>query len=416
MKINCQNNIYISRVGLAKVKDKDNVNISPDTKSFQGLTYAYYHPVSFKSTPYEKRVNADTFFDEIKYMNAKVWVPKKDSSGCEPVSNPIAEPYLKALDDFNYTEKGTLVEKFMKMTGFPNPKLIKTNMENEAINAIAKLGKENGFKPLLATYTNSCSVGQGMPLPGCDMDGLVFLIDTEKKDECGFYRWQLSQKINQRILATGADHLPEILTLKQAKESIKLAESIFSQIEFSDAEIADLRNSIANFDPDFTKAADFNMKIIQHPIFENEIKKSFEADNSHQDFQSYRRQYKYDFLGICMMLENYRQKSSNSIFNNLDKETKNLFENSCLYKYSNITQQKALMPHVKDKLKNRCFALKQFDRLSPEEQFEFVKVNIYNSFGIAPQEGNPFKELFGNSGANTFDLNPLVEMYSNLIK
>ena len=414
MQIHFQSANYVKQnLSNNRPKQESKCNINTLKITNNSIKHGYYMPIkniSFTSRAPRDIKDVQQFFESIKNVNAKIW------SNGECIMNPAAKENLSFLDDLSIKEKKIVVDEYKIMTGLPNFKTVNKNMSKEAINAINQIAKENQFKTLYAGYNNSCSMGKELALPGSDIDGLVYLID-DKSGANQYYRYLLGTKINQRLLETGADHYPEVIPYLQAKEFINLAEESFSKQKFSDKELKGFDKAIDNFDENYVKAADFNIKIIKNINIDEKIILKMKKDNLPQEsIENATKQYKWDFLATCQMLENYRQNKGNTLLNNLDSNTKELFENSCLYKYSNITQQKAIMPYTKDKLLERPKVLKNFDEWSLEKQFDFVKTTIYSSFQIKPSKDNPFYKLFTNSGEHTFGPDSQPKMYELLTK
>jgi len=371
---------------------------------FKECDFNYYPSIpphiNFRSNSQVQKV--EDYLDKIKNINAKVW------EGEECIDNPEAQEFLPFLDSLvNDFEKRIFIDKYKEMTGFPDFDTVSKNIRTEVTARIYQLGRQENFIPLYCGFNLSCSAGKNLALPGSDIDGLVFLIETKKPEKTQFYRYLLGQSINQRLLETDAGHYPEVISVQELCHFISEAESSFKKENFSNAELRKFEHNINELNPDFVKAAEFNMRLTKNISSINYPKGSKQYED-----------YKYGFLATCLLIENYRQNSkNNTIFDNLDAETRELIESSCLYKYSNITQQSALSQHTKDKLIFRKNFFQDFGNFDLKKQFETIKALIYQSFRKSASDDSIGGRLFTNSGENVVtSLKSLETMYDKLIE
>ncbi len=402
MKVVSLNKSCLQRAELKRDCSKnDSSNLASD-KECSLSNIPYYPCISFGATPTEEKIQA--YMERLQNINPKTWVPDEDPANPRAkkcINNPIAEKGLAFLDSLNNYEKRIFVDKYKEMTGFPDLDMVNRNIRNEVADKIFGLAKLHDFKPLYAGFVLSCSGGIKKALPGSDLDGLSFLIDTKKPLYAGYYRYLFGESVNQLILETGANHYPEVISLQELAHFIGEAEKSFQKEKFSEAELKRFQDNIEHLENDNVIGAEFNRRIAQNINNEN-----------HSDDP---KQYKYDFLAVCQLIENYRQNGYNTIYDNMDDKTKKLIEKSCLYKYSNITQQALVSKRKKDKIKFREEFLKDFNDFSVQRQFEIIKAMIHRSYSItSPDEDETLKKLFANSGNMATSLDSLELMYKIL--
>jgi len=387
MKITSINNISNKPINLNK---KNNYSIYKNNNIFFNANYY---------TKTDKKFNADLFLDELKHENAEKKyctyreINNKIISSEEILPNKEIFLKLKELDSLTTEEKKEFILAFSKLTGFPDLNIVKKMIEAEIINSIHKLGDIEDFDVKFIGYDANCSTGRKIALPGSDCDALYMIIDKKNHAEPWFaakVRWDYKDVVNQRILSTPANHLPEILDLEFIQEGLELAQNAFKQCDFSDFELRNFQKNLEDNTNNFVQSAEFNIKLARKiPKNKREI-----------------------YYKTAMLTEIIRDGIVNE--NAFDSELNLKIINSPLYKYSNLMKQKGLSKALKSKHIERQKLKYEFQKMTIEEKFQLIKDILYFSFGQQPENKN--KKYFSNVNENNQDeMGNIVDMYNKIL-
>lgn len=328
-----------------------------------------------------KTPHIERFFEDIKFENAKKWVPSGKDDGKEiPVPNEQGIKKLEFLQTLTSEEKKTLVSSFCEKTGFPNMPLVATKMKLEAQRVAHKLAKEENFEIKLGVFDQNCSIGRNLAFPGSDMDALFYIVDgpTVKQNEL-YHRWKFTQITDQRILGLAVTHPPEVFPLESFKKGLNLAAKAFDDMkrELTPEDFKRFKQNMEAPTNDFVSAADFNIRLMQHIPKED----------------------KWDVVKTAMTVEMFR--NGKFLENNLDAQTIGEIKSSPLMQWSNIMQQKALKNSKKQKIADRESLQKEFPIWSDDKKFELIKSIIEASFEVKPPQNNELSKYFYNLNETT---------------
>ncbi|MBQ4647449.1 MAG: hypothetical protein IJB79_08890 [Candidatus Gastranaerophilales bacterium] len=344
----------------------------------------------------QKDFSAKAFLDELKFENSvKKYYFTQEQDGKTTrferiLPNKEALEKLKILDSLTPAQQQELVREFCAMTGFPDMKKITQNIEKEISSSIHKLAQEKGFEVAFIGYDSNCSIGRKLSMPGSDCDGLYMIIDAKEHKEpwfAGSVRWNFKDLVNQRILHTPADHLPEVLDIDFIKEGLNIAQKAFQDCNFTQEELKKFSQNLYDSSNDFVKSAEFNIRLAQ------------KIPNDEQTREKY---YK-----TAMLVEILR----NGVIceDNLDMDLYFELMNSPLFEYSNLMKQKGLSHSLKGKYIARQSLEADFKKMSAEEQFELVKDILHYSFNDIQENKN--KKYFSNFNQNQNEMGNINEMY-----
>lgn len=328
--------------------------------------------------------NPKNFLDSIRYENAE----KEYSNGIHPNKEGIEK--LSKLQGLSLYEKKLFVDEFCKETGFPSCYAVKQNIEKEIINGITELSKEADFDVKFIGYDKNSSLGRNLALPGSDCDALFYIIDPKDNKEpwfAGMIRWNLKDRINQRILCTHAGGLPEVLTETYIEDGLKLADEALKKCGFTSSDYKRFMENINDDSNDFVKSAEFNIRLAKQVPKENDCKTQY-----------------YKTAMLCELI-----RSGVMLQNNLSSDLIEKIRKSPLYKYSNLMKQDGLSSKLKDKHIKRQSLYKDFKQMDTEEQFKLVTDLIKVSF-MLPVEGTN-EHYFANYGA----MGNIVDMYTEIL-
>ena len=372
-------------------KTANNINRTP---SFYANSFPihYYSFCGIKNNSFSPK----EFLSNIMYDNSEAFLQDETTGKEELQSNKPAIKKLEALENLTLVEKKAFVDEFCNMTGFPDFKKVKENMEGEFKNALEELSKQEDFKVLFIGYDKNCSLGKGQAFPGSDADALFAIIDDRHQPYswyAGKIRWDVKDIINQRILCTHAGGLPEVLSINFINKGLNIANYAFEKANFSKEDLKRFKLNLEDDSNNFVNAAEFDIKMAK------QIPK--------------RRDARDTFYKTAMLVELLRE---GIILENLfDKETTQRIKNSPLYKYSNIIRQQGLSNKTKPKLKEREKLAREFSTYPIEKQFCIVYDILRASYLLKPKyEEN--KKYFTNTNSNGEDImGNILEMYQRLL-
>ncbi|MEI7474497.1 MAG: hypothetical protein WCK67_06920 [bacterium] len=398
-----------NKYNLAKpsLKKKEHTILTPSSHltkahlNYPPLSTLKSYNISFRNMSeldISKKINS--FFDDIKYENAFYWEYLPEENKEVSKKNQVG---IKKLDNFFETlktdkDKKAFISAFKEKTGFPKFDKVSSNMVREALNGINAIAERENFEILFMGYDKNSSVGQKMPFPGSDCDGMIFVIDSpDAKKKAPYYRWLLSKNIDQRILSTNVTELPEVMSLEEIKEGVEKSNIAFTQyLKTQDTnEINNILNkfktNIETPNKDYIEAADFNIQISKYINPED----------------------KWLIIKTALFAELIRDGIVE--IDGLNQKFKDLLNNSAVYKYSNMQQQRALSDIQKDKIIARKELSTNFEKMQINEQFNLIKDIIYKSFDDKPSKNSPNSKYFYNIGTNAFcESGNIVELYKQL--
>ena len=309
----------------------------------------------------------------------------------ESLPTSIVGEKLKLLDNLAAEQKRQFLQDFQSLTGFPDLSKVTGNIEREIHSSIHKLARQEKFDVVFIGYDSNCSVGRKIPFPGSDCDGLFMIINPKANKEPWFpgkIRWDLKDHINQRILSTPAEHLPEVLSIDFIERGLEIGENAFKKCNFSEADLKRFEELLKDNTGDYVKSAEFNIRM---------------AQQMPKDTLTREQYYK-----TAMLAEIIRDGRIQE--NNFDKKLYDRIMNSQLYKYSNIMKQKGLKNSLKSKYIERKTLKDDFNQMSLEEQFQLIKDILYVSFNRSPSGQN--KKYFSNINKNnTNEMGNIEKMY-----
>jgi hypothetical protein len=216
--------------------------------------------------------DAKSFLQKLSQENAqKKYYFSKETAGKieyydKILPNAEAIQSLEQLDKLNIAQKKQIIEEFCSMTGFPGFEAVTQNIEKEFNSSIHHLAEEENFDVKFTGYDSNCSVGRKLAIPGSDCDGLFMIIDTKAHKEpwyAGKIRWDFKDRVNQRILSTPANHLPEVLSTGFIEQGLEIAQSAFEKCNFSNADLNRFEELLNDDTNDFVKSAEFNIRMAQ---------------------------------------------------------------------------------------------------------------------------------------------------------
>lgn len=381
------------------LKKKEKINTKKQT-GYSGTKdiYPLYYPnISFCGMNVVNSFNSKLYLEKLCYENAeKIYSVSEKSNGITEYHDRIlpnfeAAKKLEILDKLTPQQKKQFVEEFCSITGFPDYKTVVQKIENEISTSIHQLAFEEDFDVNFIGYDSNCSVGRKLPIPGSDCDGLFMIIDTKNHKEEWFpgkIRWEFKDYVNQRILSTPANHLPEVLSTDFIEQGLEYAQSAFDEYNFSDADLKRFEAHLNDNSNDFVKSAEFNIKL---------------AQKLPNDISIRERYYKTAMLAEVI-------RDGVVCENNLDADLYNKILNSSLYKYSNLMKQKGLKPALKSKYIQRQTLSSDFHTMSTEKQFQLIKDILYYSFNKTQDNEN--KKYFSNAESGKKNaMGNIVEMY-----
>ena len=378
----CPTNYFVSY----QYKEKKYLNNSLNT-SFRGLSAV-------------KNFNAASFLRELRFENAcKKYlffanIGDKTEYTEKVLQNKEAIEKLKILDNLTSSQQENFIDAFCSITGFPNFKSVVKNIENEIISSISGLAKKEDFDIKFVGYDANCSVGRGLPIPGSDCDGLFMIIDTKKHKEPwypGKIRWDFKDYVNQRILSTPANHLPEVLSTDFIDKGLQIAQKAFEQCNFSKTDLKVFEELLHDDSKDFVKSAKFNIVLAQ------------KIPNEGLNREMY---YKTAMLAEII-------RDGKICMNNFDRELYKKIITSPLYRYSNIIKQRGLKKSLKSKYISRQTLENDFYKMDTNERFELIKDILYFSFNKTRKDKN--EKYFSNIGIDSFDEMGNIETMYKLI-
>ena len=257
-------------------KDNKINNIISHSPSFYGNfpPVCYYPPAGIKSGSFSPK----DFLEDIKYDNSEAFLRNTETGKEELQPNAPAIKKLKALDNLTLLEKKAFVNEFCAMTGFPNFKKVKENMESEFKGALLSLGENEGFKTLFIGYDKNCSLGRGQAFPGSDADALFAIIDDRHQPYswyAGKIRWDVKDIINQRILCTHAGGLPEVLSINFINQGLDMADCAFKKADFSEEDLKRFGTNLKNDSNNFVSAAEFNIRMAKQLPKRGDVRDTF---------------------------------------------------------------------------------------------------------------------------------------------
>ena len=386
MRINPINLINIKPVRNSQNKKAE----STYNYSLKELPSHYYKPMSF--TGYRPQSVID-FWNSIKLDRGFYW--EIFEGGEKFVENTNAINKLREgfdrIESKEFLKKG-FVEHFCEETGFPNLEKVSENIEREILQKIEEYASTIHTKVLFAGYDKNCSVGKKMAFPGSDCDGMYFVFDDGNySTPCA--RWDAVRNINQRLVSTKDNSLPELFKLSEIKYHIAYANKGFKDLkrELNAKDYEKFKENLNYDGTDFVKAAEFNIRLAKNIPFD---KKNEVA-----------------MLGFLTEI----LRSGRVLANNFDDKTLNLIKRSPMYKYSNILRQDAFNNLSKMKIKARQEIQTGFNKMKDEDKYELIKNIVLASY--SQPVSAKFEKYFKNNGygnnINT-ELGNILEMYRKL--
>ena len=378
-----QNNICNLRLKQQKMTAKNQFS---DCFCKKDVYSMYYNNITFCAA---NRFDSKSFLNELKYENPQ----KKYSNTILP--NKEAVEKLKTLDKLTLTQQKEFVKEFCLMTGFPDFQSTVQKIENEIFSSIHNLAQQEDFDVSFIGYDSNCSVGRKLAFPGSDCDGLFMIIDTKKHKEpwyAGKIRWDFKDYVNQRILSTPANHLPEVLSTNFIEQGLKLAKNAFKECDFSEEDLKRFERLLDDNSNDFVKSAEFNIKLAQ------------KIPNEGANREIY---YKTAMLAEII-------RDGVVCKNDFNTELYSKILHSPLFYYSNLMKQKGLKNSLKSKYIARKELENNFYKMDFKKQFKLIKDILYFSFGIAVNNEN--KKYFSNiNSQNNNEMGNIEKMYDLII-
>ena len=294
----------------------------------------------------------------------------------------------KAIAKLNSKDKKRFIELYCNQTGFPDMQKTSDLIEKDMTQAIINASKETGVEIIFAGYNPTCSVGNGHALPGSDFDTLfIWLKDWENFDA---FKNKFKKNVNPLLCAvtrTRTNDVPDYVVINDLIDSTNLAQRVFednSLYKKSAIYEATLDEQIS----DWTKAGEYNLDVNTYIP---------DAD-------------KTPLLRAGLVLEILRD--GNVIIDELDSSTKEFFENSCVYKYTNMQQMRSYKnAPLKAKHRNREAILSRFNKLSDDEKLNMI-FNVVNLSvkDLKSQVDEKYLPMFKDSGCGNMEdlMQPLL--------
>lgn len=353
--------------------------------------------VSFGSNTCCKDFDSKVFLQSSKSENAqkKYYFSNKTNNGTEYyekiLPNKEAIEKLKALDGLTVPQQKEFIKEFCSMTGFPDFEAITQNIEKEIYSSIYGLAKQDNFDVAFIGYDSNCSVGRKLSIPGSDCDGLFMIINPRAHKESwypGKIRWDFKDHVNQRILSTPANHLPEVLSTDFIEQGLQIAQDAFNKCDFSQDNLERFEKLLNDNTNDFVKSAEFNIRMAQ----------KVPDGISNRDL----------YYKTAMLAEIIRDGIVCE--NNFDEELYNKILNSPLYKYSNLMKQRGLKHSLKSKYIARKTLRDDFYQMHGEQQFKLIKDILHYSFGKVQDNENK-KYFYNLKSDNNDEMGNIEKMY-----
>ena len=304
---------------------------------------------------------------------------------------------LSDLDNCTNEEKKRLVETFERTTGFFDFDKIKEKIDAEIVSSCCEMLYRHNFSKddlKFIGYDSNCSLGRSLALPGSDADALFIIVDDTKSDNkwiTAQMRWELKDIVNQRILSTPANHLPEVLSVSFLERGLKLADEAYKKADFSDVDLQRFEQNLYNSSKDFVKCAEFNIRL---------------AELLPEDTQT-----RDEFYKTAMLAELIR--NGKVLVNNLPNEISAKIKQSPLYKYSNLVRQEGLKYSQKYKYQKRRELQAKYQESDMNTKFEIVKELLKENYNLGSDEKN---SLYSNTQQDGFDaMGNIDEMWHKIM-
>ncbi len=325
--------------------------------------------------------------------NEKIGIMSKE----ELLPNKEIEHILADLNDCSKEEKESFIKTFEQTTGFFDFVEIKEKAKNEILSSVYQLLEKYNLSDddlKFIGYDKNCSLGRALALPGSDADALFIIVDDSKFPNewlTAEMRWDLKDIVNQRIVSTPANHLPEVLSVNFLKKGLKLAQDAFEKANFSEKDLGQFRQNIKNSSNDFVKCADFNIRLAE----------LLPCDTQTRD----------EFYKTAMLVELIR--NGEVLVNNLPEEFIVEIKQSPLYKYSNLVRQEGLKNSKKDKYKRRRELQEEYRNGDTNIKFEIIKELLKENYNTGSDKNN---SMFSNTQEDGSDcMGNINEMWHKIM-
>lgn len=290
--------------------------------------------------------------------------------------------------------KREFIRQYCNITGFPDMREISSRINSEVIKALQIAQEKTGAKVLFAGCNPTCSISNGHALPGSDLDTLFILLRDE--DNTSEFKQEFKQATNSLLVGATynrTNDMPDVVKLGDIKASLSLAQEIFNQHGLN-KNSALYESNINQIIRDWTIAGQYNSDINR---FIPEEKEGTDETRTR-------------LLRTGMLMEIIRD--GNVFSDDLDLETREFFENSCVYKYSNMQQMHSYkLAPLKQKHKNREEILSRFNDLSVDEQLDMIVniIRIFNKYNKKDVD-EKYNCLFMDSGCGNMEdlIQPLL--------
>lgn len=322
-------------------------------------------------------------------------------SGEKLLPNREVRDVLLDLDNCSETEKEKLIEAFERITGFFNFEAIKEKADNEILSSVKQLLKKYNLNQddlKFIGYDKNCSLGRTIALPGSDADALFIIIDDSKfRDKwiTAKMRWDLKDVVNQRIVSTPANHLPEVLSVSFLKRGLELANRAYEKANFSSEDLWQFRQNLQNSSNDFVKCADFNIRLAE----------LLPCDTQTRD----------EFYKTAMLVELIR--NGEVLINNLPEEFITEIKQSPLYKYSNLVRQEGLKNSEKYKYQTRRKLQEEYQNGDINTKFEIIEELLKENYNIGSDKNNSMYSNAQKDGSDVMgNINEMWNRIMNQVK
>jgi hypothetical protein len=141
------------------------------------------------------------------------------------------------LDNLSEDGKKLYTKDFKDRTGFPNLTEVSKRIEQHAVQSLTAAANETGVEVLYSGYDNSCSVGRSVALPGSDLDGWSILIRGTKEDKQRLFR-SITDKLDPAVFDLWSLDIERIISEDELKSLSRYGRADLGQVRASAAACA----------------------------------------------------------------------------------------------------------------------------------------------------------------------------------
>ncbi|MBQ4646929.1 MAG: hypothetical protein IJB79_06240 [Candidatus Gastranaerophilales bacterium] len=294
----------------------------------------------------------------------------------------------KAISKLNPQDKKHFIELYCKRTGFPNMEKTSFLIANNVQESLFEASNKTGVEIIFAGYNPTCSVGNGHALPGSDFD--TFFICLKDWNNFDSFKEAFVDNIDPLLCSmtrTRTNDLPDYVAIEDIINSIVLAQSAFDSHSLQENS-KQYKENLNKQIKDWTQAGQYNLDL-----------NDFIDDKN-----------KTPLLRAGLLMEILRD--GKIVVDNLDDSTKEFFQNSCVYKYTNMQQMRSYKnAPLKLKHQNREAILSNFNQANDDEKLDLIFGVINLSVKDLKSKVDPkYQPMFQDAGCGNMEdlMQPLL--------